>query len=57
MINGRYGPYISYNKKNYKLPKGVDIASLDLPRCLEIVKEQDDKPAAPRRRFTRRTKH
>ena len=56
VINGRYGPYISYNKKNYKLPKGVDIASLDLPRCLEIVKEQDDKPAAPRRRFTRRTK-
>ncbi len=56
VINGRYGPYISYNKKNYKLPKGVDIASLDLPRCLEIIKEQDDKPAAPRRRFTRRTK-
>ena len=56
VINGRFGPYISYNKKNYKLPKGVDIATLELEKCLEIIKEQDEKPAAPRRRFTRRTK-
>ncbi len=56
VINGRYGPYISYNKTNYKLPKGIDLEQLDLDKCKEIIKEQDAKPAAPKRRYPRRSK-
>ncbi|MDE6783740.1 MAG: DNA topoisomerase I, partial [Paramuribaculum sp.] len=51
VLNGRYGPYISYKKSNYKLPKAViDKASeLTLEQCMEIIKEQDAKPAKPAR--------
>ena len=28
ILNGRYGPYISYKKSNYRIPKHVDPASL-----------------------------
>ena len=56
VINGRYGPYIAYNKKNYKLPKDVDVEQLDLSKCLEIIKEQDEKPAQPKKRYSRRAK-
>ena len=55
VLNGRYGPYIAFDKKNYKLPKGTDPAALDLDKCREIIKEQDEAPARPRRRYTRRT--
>jgi len=37
IINGRYGPYIKFNGSNYKLPKGTDAASLDEPKCKEII--------------------
>lgn len=29
VLNGRYGPYIRKDGKNYKIPKGLDVASLD----------------------------
>ena len=29
VLNGRYGPYIRKDGKNYKIPKGLDAASLD----------------------------
>ena len=37
ILNGRWGPYISYNKKNYKIPKDVKPESLSLESCLEII--------------------
>jgi len=37
ILKGRYGPYISHKKKNYKIPKGSDPASLTLEQCLEII--------------------
>jgi DNA topoisomerase I len=36
--NGRFGPYISIGKENFKIPKGKDPASLTLEDCLEISK-------------------
>lgn len=55
VLNGRYGPYIAYKKKNYKLPKGTVPAELDLAACMDIIKEQDEKPAAPKRgRYARK---
>jgi DNA topoisomerase-1 len=32
-----YGPYITQNKKNYKIPKGTDAQGLTLEACLEII--------------------
>ena len=50
ILNGRYGPYIAMGGKNYKIPTGVDPASLDLAACLEIIEKATEKPATPRRR-------
>ena len=37
VLNGRWGPYISYKKKNYKIPKKVNAEELTLQDCLKIV--------------------
>ena len=47
VLNGRYGPYISIGKDNYKIPKGKDPASLTLDDCLTIAKST---PATTRKR-------
>ena len=43
ILNGRYGPYISYKGSNYKIPKDIVPQDLSLQACLEIVKLQSDK--------------
>ncbi|MEN8247650.1 MAG: type I DNA topoisomerase [Bacteroidota bacterium] len=43
VINGRYGPYIKAGKKNVKIPKGTDPASLTLEQCLELAAKAPDK--------------
>ena len=35
--NGQYGPYIAYNGKNYRLPKGTKVESLTYTDCQRIV--------------------
>jgi DNA topoisomerase I len=37
VLNGRWGPYISYKKENYKIPKGTDPKSLNFADCMKIV--------------------
>ncbi len=37
ILKGRWGPFISYNDKNYRLPKGTDPEKLDFDKCLEII--------------------
>ncbi|MDD4374037.1 MAG: type I DNA topoisomerase [Bacteroidales bacterium] len=51
VLNGRYGPYISYKKKNYKIPKGTDPQNLDLETCIKIVEDPDN---APKKKFVRK---
>ena len=46
ILNGRYGPYISYKGSNYKIPKDVVPADLNLKTCLEIIKLQSEKAAS-----------
>jgi len=37
VLNGRYGPYISYQKKNYKIPKTMDPAALTKEDCMNLI--------------------
>jgi DNA topoisomerase-1 len=38
VLNGRWGPYIKYQKKNYKIPKDVKAENLTLEDCQELIK-------------------
>jgi DNA topoisomerase-1 len=39
ILNGRYGPYISYRKKNYKIPKKTDPATLTEEECMKLIEK------------------
>ncbi|MCD7849083.1 MAG: type I DNA topoisomerase [Parabacteroides sp.] len=46
ILNGRFGPYISYQKANYRIPKTVtDPTALALDDCKKIIAAAADKPA------------
>lgn len=49
ILNGRFGPYISYKKKNYKIPKDKIPAEMTLEECMNIIKESDKKPVTKKR--------
>ena len=40
ILNGRYGPYISFQKKNYKIPAEKTPADLTLDECKNIIETQ-----------------
>lgn len=45
ILNGRWGPYIAANDKNYKIPKGSKEAKeLSLADCLEIIGSSEGTP-------------
>ncbi len=39
ILNGRWGPYIKYKKKNFKIPKSVKAEELNFEDCMKIVNE------------------
>jgi len=43
VLNGRWGPYISYKKENFKIPRGSDPQKLSYADCLKIIKEVPSK--------------
>lgn len=43
ILNGRYGPYIAYQKKNYKIPENVEPADLNLEACFKVIELQKEK--------------
>jgi DNA topoisomerase-1 len=44
VLNGRFGPYISFDKQNFRLPREKDPAQISLEECLEIINKSDQKP-------------
>jgi len=42
VLNGRFGPYFTRDKVNYKIPKGTDPATLTLEKCLELIAAQPE---------------
>ena len=39
VLNGRFGPYIKFEKSNYKIPKGTDPKELTIDDCKKIIAE------------------
>jgi DNA topoisomerase-1 len=37
VLNGRWGPYISFKKENFKIPHGTDPKTLTYEACMKIV--------------------
>ena len=57
VLNGRFGPYVSYKKKNYRIGKDVDPKSLTYEDCLKLVEADPKAPAkkaAPKRKITKK---
>ena len=50
VLNGRYGPYISIGKNNYKIPRDKEPARLTREECLKIAEEQDKKPSSRKKK-------
>ena len=52
LLNGRYGPYIAYDGKNYRIPKAkqenVEVLSYD--ECMTIIKEAPEPKARGRKK-------
>lgn len=43
VLNGRWGPYIKFGKKNVKIPKGVEPKELSYEDCVELEKKTPEK--------------
>ena len=52
LLNGRYGPYIAYDGKNYRIPKAKqeNVEELTFDECMTIVKEAPEPKAKGRRK-------
>lgn len=48
ILNGRFGPYITYKKKNYRLPKTLNPQELTYGQAKKIVEDADAAPAKKR---------
>ncbi len=56
VVNGRYGPYIKYDGRNFRIPRGTDAAALTEEDCRRIIAEAPAPDAAPKtRRFKKRS--
>ena len=49
VLNGRYGAYIKTPQGNYKLPRGVETATLTAEACQEIIAKSEPTNAAKRK--------
>ncbi|BDD04311.1 type I DNA topoisomerase [Aureibacter tunicatorum] len=53
ILNGRWGPYIKYGKKNVRLPKDLeDPKSLTYEQCKEIVEKAPEKKTKAKKKTT-----
>ena len=52
LLNGRYGPYIAYDGKNYRIPKAKleNAEALTYDECMTIIKEQPEPKARGRKK-------
>ncbi len=56
ILNGRYGPYIAYQKKNYKIPENVEPADMNLEACFKVIELQKAKGETRKPRYNSKKK-
>lgn len=56
ILNGRFGPYIAYQKKNYKIPEMVEPKDMDLEACFKVIELQKAKGETRKSRFSSKKK-
>lgn len=56
ILNGRYGPYISYQKKNYKIPSNIEPSDLNIEACFKVIELQKEKAEVRKTRSTAKRK-
>ena len=54
VLNGRYGPYIKYDGRNFRIPRGKDAAALTLDECRQIIDQAPAPDATKTKRFKKR---
>ena len=53
VLDGRYGPYVKWNKVNATVPKDTDPASIDMAAATRLIEEREAKGGKTRRRRKR----
>ena len=56
VLNGRYGPYIAYKKKNYKIPENIEPADLTMEACFKLMEVQKAKDENRKARYNSKKK-
>ena len=54
IINGRFGPYITFNKVNYKIPKGKEADKLTFEETMEIIAKGGDSKKKTTKKTTKK---
>ena len=42
VLKGRYGPYIAYEKKNYRIPKDLDPETITIEEIKDVINKKND---------------
>ena len=54
ILNGRFGPYITFNKVNYKIPKGKEADKLTFEETMEIIAQGGDSKKKTTKKTTKK---
>ena len=54
ILNGRYGPYIAFEKKNYKIPENVEPKDLSKDACFKVIELQKMKGETKKPRYSKK---
>lgn len=55
ILNGRFGPYITFNKVNYKIPKGKEADKLTFEETMEIIAKGGDSKKKTTKKTTKKS--
>ena len=55
ILNGRFGPYITFNKENYKIPKGQEADKLTFEETMAIIAKGNDTKKKTTKKTTKKT--
>jgi len=55
VLNGRWGPYIKFEKKNVKIPKDQEPIELTYEQCVELAEKTPDKKGRGGRKVAAKT--